>query len=147
MRENGPTVRRAGWKRPVVLVAVGCAIGAGALTGCGTSPGTSTAAAGTSRSTMSAPASSAASGMPATATTIMIDNFQYKAPASVSPGATVRVMNMDSEAHTVTADTGKAFAVTVPAGKTVSFTAPATAGSYAFHCEYHANMHGTLVVK
>ena len=77
----------------------------------------------------------------------MIDNFQYKTPASVSPGATVRVMNMDAQAHTVTADTGNAFGVTVPAGATVTFTAPATAGSYAFHCEYHANMHGSLVVK
>jgi plastocyanin len=78
---------------------------------------------------------------------IMIQNFAYKAPASVAPGATVSVMNMDGEAHTVTADTGSAFGVTVPPGKTVTLTAPTAPGSYAFHCEYHANMHGTLVVK
>ena len=94
---------------------------------------------------MSMPSSSASS-MPATGTTIMIQNFQYTMPGSVSPGTRVSVMNMDDEAHIVTADTGQAFAVTVPAGKTVTFIAPSSAGSYAFHCDYHANMHGTLVV-
>ena len=29
----------------------------------------------------------------------------------------------------------------------VTFTAPAAPGSYKFHCAYHSNMHGTLVVK
>jgi plastocyanin len=139
--------RTMGWKRPVLLLAAGCALGAGALTGCDSSSAASTAATSTSSSATSAPSSSTAGGMPATATTIMIENFTYKTPASVGPGATVRVMNMDGQAHTVTADTGNAFSVTVPAGKTATFTAPSSAGSYAFHCEYHANMHGTLVVK
>jgi len=97
---------------------------------------------------MSMPASSTVAAMPATGTTIMImiQSFQYTMPASVSPGATVHVMNMDGEAHTVTADTGDAFAVTVPAGTTVTFSAPSSAGSFDFHCDYHADMHGTLVV-
>ena len=95
---------------------------------------------------MSMPSSSAAAGMPATATTIMIQNFRYEMPASVRPGATVHVMNMDGEAHTVTADSGHAFGVTVPAGTTVTFRAPSSAGSYDVHCDYHSNMHGTLVV-
>jgi plastocyanin len=56
-------------------------------------------------------------------------------------------MNMDGEAHTVTSDQDGSFAVPVPAGTTVMFTAPAAAGSYAFHCEYHSDMHGTLVVR
>jgi plastocyanin len=153
------TVGRNRWNRPVVLLAAACvALGAGVLTGCGTSAsaGTST---GTSDPAMGMPsgqatgappagASSAGSGgMPATATTIMIEDFQYQTPASVSPGATVSVMNMDGEAHTVTSNQNGAFAVPVPAGKTVTFTAPADVGSYDFHCDYHSNMQGTLVVK
>jgi len=28
-----------------------------------------------------------------------------------------------------------------------SFTAPTEPGEYAFHCNYHPSMHGTLIVK
>jgi plastocyanin len=55
-------------------------------------------------------------------------------------------MNMDGEAHTVTADAGNAFDVQVTADGTGTFTAPPTPGRYAFHCIYHSNMHGVLVV-
>ena len=65
----------------------------------------------------------------------------------MAPGATVSVMNMDSENHTVTSDAGSAFNVKATAGTTVTFTAPSKPGSYPFHCEYHANMHGVLVVR
>jgi len=71
----------------------------------------------------------------------------YETPASVSPGATVTVMNMDGEAHTVTADTGSAFDVKAAPGASTTFTAPTKPGTYAFHCTYHSNMHGMLVVK
>ncbi|MDQ6937110.1 MAG: cupredoxin domain-containing protein [Actinomycetota bacterium] len=74
-------------------------------------------------------------------------NFKYTTPASVSPGATVSVMNMDSENHTVTADSAKAFDKQVSAGQTSTFTAPTKPGSYPFHCTFHSNMHGVLVVK
>ncbi|WP_230209346.1 cupredoxin domain-containing protein [Nostocoides sp. HKS02] len=56
-------------------------------------------------------------------------------------------MNMDGENHTVTADSGNAFDAKATAGTTVTFVAPAKAGTYPFHCAYHANMHGVLVVK
>jgi plastocyanin len=149
MNENRQAIHRNRWKRPLVLVAAACAVGAAGLTGC-SSPSTaggSDAAAATSGTTSSGTSPSASAGTPSTATTIMIEKFQYKVPASVSPGATVAVMNMDGEAHTVTSDKDGTFAVQVPPGKTVTFSAPSTAGSFDFHCEYHANMHGTLVVK
>ena len=145
--------RRVG--RPVLLLAAAWALSAGVLAGCGSSSGggsgqaaSSTSSTAMSSSMPSSMSSGAATGsMSATATKIMIQSFTYATPASVSPGATVSVMNMDGEAHTVTSDTAGAFTVVVPAGETVTFTAPATAGSFAFHCEYHSNMHGTLVVK
>jgi plastocyanin len=154
MSENRTTGRRG-----VALQVVGCALGLGVLAGCGSSSGGGGEAAGTTSSsstttssassstTSSSSSASGGSGMPATATMIMIEDFTYKTPPSVSPGATVSVMNMDGQAHTVTADSGNAFDVTSPAGKTVTFTAPTTPGTYAYHCTYHGNMHGVLVVK
>jgi plastocyanin len=78
---------------------------------------------------------------------IHISSFKYTTPTTVAPGATITVMNMDGENHTVTADTGKAFDVKADAGKSVTFTAPMQPGSYPFHCTYHSNMHGVLTVK
>jgi plastocyanin len=81
------------------------------------------------------------------AAVIHISKFAYQTPASVSPGATVTVMNMDGEAHTLTADSGSAFDTKIDPGKSATFTAPMKPGTYAFHCTFHGNMHGMLVVK
>jgi plastocyanin len=78
---------------------------------------------------------------------ITISNFDFGKPLTVSPGATVMVMNNDSETHTVTADTGGAFDVTATAGASTTFTAPTKPGSYPFHCSFHSDMHGSLTVK
>jgi plastocyanin len=97
---------------------------------------------------MTATGSATVSGPAASATGITIQDFSYQTPVSVSPGAKVTVTNMDSAAHTVTADEGSAFDVQVQgSGGTGTFTAPSKAGSYPFHCTFHANMHGTLTVK
>lgn len=77
---------------------------------------------------------------------ITINDFEYAVPGPVAAGAVVTVVNNDSETHTVTAVDGS-FDVNVPGGDTVTFTAPAAAGSYAFFCEFHSNMEGTLVVE
>ena len=121
-----------------------------ALSGCGSSDG----GPGSTPSTPSPAASSIAAvsttGSPAgTSATVVITitNFAYQGPGSVSPGATVTVKNEDSQAHTVTSDQAGLFDAVVPGGGNVVFTAPTTAGSYAYHCTYHSNMHGTLVVK
>lgn len=78
---------------------------------------------------------------------ITIKDFNYRVSGPVHPGDKVTVKNLDNVAHTVTADTGNAFDVKVPPGTTKTFTAPPKAGTYAFHCTYHATMHGKLVVK
>ena len=75
---------------------------------------------------------------------ITIAGFKFTA-AGVAAGSTVTVTNNDSTTHTVTSDDGSSFNVTVPAGKTATFTAPA-AGTYKFHCNIHASMHGSLTV-
>ncbi|MEW1805898.1 cupredoxin domain-containing protein [Pseudarthrobacter sp. NPDC080039] len=88
--------------------------------------------------------SSASPGMSA-GLTIHIKSFAYTVPDGVPAGATVTVMNMDNEAHTVTADDGS-FNVVVKPGSSATFRAPAKAGTYPYHCTYHSNMHGTLAV-
>ena len=120
------------------------------LSGCG-SPG------GGPGSTPATTASAAASSIAAVSTgstagtsatvVITITNFAYQGPDSVSPGSTVTVKNEDSQAHTVTSDQAGLFDAVVPGGGNVVFTAPTTAGSYAYHCTYHSNMHGTLIVE
>jgi plastocyanin len=84
----------------------------------------------------------------AAAAAITISNFEYKVPVSVAPGAEVTVTNMDTAEHTVTADDGSSFDVEVKEnGGKATFKAPSQPGTYAFHCKYHPNMHGTLTVK
>ena len=132
------------------LIGVTCAAAVGILGGCGGSSSAGTASSGSAMdsSSMSAMGSSTAgSSAPSSAVVIHISKFMYETPASVSPGATVTVMNMDGEAHTVTADSGSAFDITIDPGTSKTFTAPMKPGSYDFHCTYHGNMHGTLVVK
>lgn len=79
--------------------------------------------------------------------TITIKNFAYQVSGPVSPDEKVIVRNDDSAMHTVTADSLRAFGVSVSPSATASFTAPRKPGSYPFHCAYHADMHGKLVVK
>ncbi|MGT2463029.1 cupredoxin domain-containing protein [Sinomonas atrocyanea] len=146
--------RLAGLALLLSAVSLGATACSGAAMG---SPGSASAgsASAASGAAQSAPAATASMdpGMAmgpsgstsAAAVTLHISASAYSDPGTVAPGATVTVMNMDAQAHTVTAD-GGAFKVTAPAGRSVTFTAPATPGTYPFHCEYHADMHGTLTV-
>lgn len=122
----------------------GSLIALSVLAGCGSS-GKSAAPPPVSNS-VAGSTSTTGSTTQAAAPMIHIDNFKYTVPVSVMPGQKVSVMNMDGEAHTVTSDSG-AFDDMATAGTITSFTAPSKPGSYPFHCNFHANMHGVLVVK
>ena len=121
------------------------------LSGCAGGGGTPAPA---TTAATSAPAASTAPGTgsgaaTAAAATITISNFAYEIPGSVAPGAEVKVVNMDTAEHTVTADQDVTlFDVEVKEnGGTATFKAPTEPGTYAFHCTYHSNMHGSLTVK
>ncbi len=143
--------------RRLIALTTSSALLAGVLAGCGSTATASHHPGGTPAGTRApAPAAStqpsqpsppAGSRSPATTAVITIHGFAYTVPATVSAGARVTVHNRDDVAHTITADTGHAFDVTVPASGTATFTAPTTAGRYPFHCTYHANMHATLTVS
>jgi plastocyanin len=138
------------------LIGLTCTAALGILAGCGGSSSAGTASSSSSGSAMDSSSmssmgastgSTAGSSAAASAVVIHIEKFAYQTPVSVSPGATVTVMNMDGEAHTVTADSGSAFDVKAAPGASTTFTAPTKPGTYAFHCKIHSTMHGTLVVR
>jgi plastocyanin len=114
------------------------------VTGC--SSGTTTTA---SPENTSAAASSTAAATSATAAgpKITISDMQFGPPLTVTPGATVTVINSDGPEHSVTADSGNAFNVDVDGKGTATFTAPTQPGTYAYHCTYHPMMHGQLIVQ
>jgi plastocyanin len=121
------------WLVLILLGIGGCAGGSGTPASTSAPPPGSDYGAGTTAGTAAA--------------TITIKDFAYGAPLTVAPGAAVTVTNMDTAAHTVSADEGAAFDAEVKGGGTATFTAPATPGSYPYHCTFHPNMHGTLIVK
>jgi len=79
---------------------------------------------------------------------IVIKNFGFSGPTVARPGVTVRVVNRDAVAHTLTHgrrgtfDTGR-----IAPGGHATFVAPRRVGTYRFHCAIHPDMHGTLIVK
>ncbi len=94
----------------------------------------------------STPAATTAPSAATAATTITAANFDYGAPISVAPGASVTFVNTDEARHNVTAD-DKSFSSPTVTKATTTFTAPSKPGRYAFHCTFHPSMHGTLVVS
>ncbi|MFC7407135.1 cupredoxin domain-containing protein [Georgenia alba] len=79
--------------------------------------------------------------------TVVIADFSYQVPETVSAGAEITVTNEDDVGHTVTSDEEGIFDVVVGPGETVTFTAPEEAGEFPFHCTPHPDMTSTLVVE
>ena len=81
-----------------------------------------------------------------TSITINIYNMAFPASTSVKKGTTVKWYNQDGYAHTVTSNDGSTFSSgNLAAGATYSYTANTT-GTFNYHCNYHSNMTGTLIV-
>jgi plastocyanin len=109
-------------------------LGAALLVGCG-------------GSTNSSSARPAASDAPTT-TSIAIKDFKYvPTPASVKAGTKIAVSNADRAPHTLTdRAAGRAFdSGTIKTGETrsITFSKP---GTYAYFCEFHPYMRGTVTV-
>ncbi|WP_026536621.1 cupredoxin domain-containing protein [Arthrobacter sp. H14] len=78
---------------------------------------------------------------------ITVEGFKFNGPESVSPGATVTVVNKDSAPHTVTSEEEGLFDVQFEGGETVTFTAPEEPGEYPYICTIHPAMMATLMVE
>ena len=87
-------------------------------------------------------------GSTATTADITISNFSFS-PSSFTAkvGQKVTVINRDSTQHSLTSDNGSFDTGLLSQGQAGSFTAPATPGTYTFHCSIHTTMTGTLIVQ
>lgn len=79
-----------------------------------------------------------------TGSQITISGAVFTVTGDVKSTDLVSVTNNDSFKHTVTSDDG-VFDVTVEGGTTVNLPT-LSPGTYAFHCNIHSTMHGTIVV-
>lgn len=121
-----------------------------AVAGCGSAntPASSPTAASTATSTATSAAATPKPAAGGGAKKVSIKDFDY-APGKlqVAKGTNVTWTNADDANHTVTFDTGTKKSLGNQAkGKAASFTFT-QAGTFAYHCDYHPNMHGTVVVR
>jgi plastocyanin len=89
-------------------------------------------------------------------TVSVVDTAYAPDTVTIAAGAGVRWTNLGPSGHTVTPDTGAAFGATLGAPGMDAYGYPtaggsyskvfATAGTYAYHCNFHAAMHGVVVV-
>jgi plastocyanin len=122
------------------MIAAAAALG---LAGCGGGSSTTSG----SMTTAGKPVTTAAPPPGGSSTAVRIKNFAY-APATltVKSGASVTFTNSDGTNHTATATGGGAFdtgTIAPGASKTVSLNTP---GTFAYVCNFHPFMHGTIRV-
>jgi plastocyanin len=89
------------------------------------------------------PTTTAPSGT-GSAVTIQSSTFM-PAVLNVTAGTKVTATNKDSYAHTWTADGGQWNSMNLSQNGSYSYTF-STPGTYAYHCNIHASMHGTVKV-
>jgi plastocyanin len=131
----GSTIRTAALTLSVALT----------LAACGSTQPSSTAtkASPPTTSGTTSPTANVLSGTAA----VSISNYSYQpATITVTPGTKITFTNRDQTNHTATSmrpgfDTG-----TLPAGhsKLIVLRKP---GTYTYYCQFHAFMHGTIIVK
>jgi plastocyanin len=120
----------------VVLVVAGCGGSSGG--------GGSTSSQSSSSATTPSPA---AAGPAVRAAKVDIKSFKFNPGViAVKKGGRITWANSDSTAHTATADARSFDTQSInPSGsKSVSFT---TAGTFAYHCDFHPFMKAMVVVK
>lgn len=67
-------------------------------------------------------------------------------PLTIAAGTTVTWTNADSTAHTAVSDSGVFSSGTINGGGSYSFTFQ-NKGTFTYHCSFHPNMVGTVVVQ
>jgi plastocyanin len=122
------------------------AIVAALVTACGGSGGTKETTNAAS-ATSSEAATNKNSPTATAGATITIENMAFGAALTVAPGTEITIANNDSVEHSVTSDTAGVFDKDVDGHAKATLNAPSQPGEYPFHCSYHPNMKGTLIVK
>ncbi len=121
--------------------------GADSVANTGMIPTPAQSAAGNSDSSSGADASNAGGKSATGAFAIEIKNFSFNPKEMTVPvGTTVTWTNLDSVAHTATADDGTFNSGNLNPGQGYSFQFDKP-GTYVYNCSYHPTMQGTIVVK
>lgn len=124
------------------------ALGVVALAGCGSSSDPAPTASAAPAATTQAAAAPAAAEAAAKTAAVTIKDFEYgPAEVTVATGGTVSFKNLDTANHTVTLDAGAMKSLGNQRTGVKRSMRFAKAGTYAYHCDFHPNMHGTVVVK
>lgn len=90
----------------------------------------------------------ATGGTATTPDTITIKNFAFTPmDLTVTPGTKITVRNDDTATHTLTASNKSFDTGDIAPGATATITAPTKPGEYAYLCDIHQFMQGTLTVK
>ena len=89
----------------------------------------------------------ATAGSGTAANTVTIKNFAFSpSPITVRTGTTLTVANNDSITHTLTANAGAFDTGDLAGGRRAHLTLDRP-GTYAYHCQIHTFMHGTVRVS
>jgi len=140
--------------RRIVLTAAIAALVLVPLSGCGDDDDSSGGGGGSTAPAASPGSAAGTSGAPGTTAgggggggtgaSIDITEFAFPAETQVAAGQPLTVTNDTGSAHTITADDGT-FNMEIPAGESIELTV-SEPGSYDYHCNFHSNMTGVLVV-
>jgi plastocyanin len=76
---------------------------------------------------------------------ITIADFAFGGVQTVPAGAAITVVNNDSAPHTFTADDGSFDSGAIQPGDAFQITLDET-GTFAYHCEFHGSMSGSITV-
>jgi plastocyanin len=84
--------------------------------------------------------------MPAASNEVWMNNMQFS-PSSItiSAGTTIKWTNKESVTHTVTSDNSLFDSGDMGNESTFSYTF-SNAGTYPYHCKYHADMKASVIV-
>ncbi len=77
---------------------------------------------------------------------ITIEGFAFDGQTAVAPGTSIEVTNLDAATHTLTSDDGLFDTGRLAKDGSAPVSAPDSPGEYAFFCQIHPSMRGTLVV-
>jgi plastocyanin len=77
----------------------------------------------------------------------VIDSGYDPTALVVAPGTEITWTNVGRNRHTVTADQGAFGSRPLAPGDQFEIAAPAMPGVYAYHCNFHSYMHGSLTVS
>ncbi len=96
------------------------------------------------KSSSNSPATTGGGG---TTATLNILSMTFPPSATVKLGTTIKWVNEDGFAHTVTSDDGTSFdSGNLAGGATFTYVA-SKAGSFPYHCNIHSSMTSTLIVN